>query len=412
MNDDEAIKLISNARTRLLIHCEPFLAHIALTLSLKIDNDDFMKTCYTDGRALAFNTDFVATMIKEQRVGLVAHEVLHLVFGHLGRSEGKDIDLWLMATDFVVNDYVAEMSKGAPEIIALIPNPCYDRKYHNWTAEQVYADLKEHYKSRKPRNIDNLPSSGNTRSKDSSKKSKSKEQQSNGDQDNQEQNGGAQTKEKSKVCGTAAQKLSKPEIERIKRQITTIAEVLKRQGKLPGKFEELVKLMRPQVDWRTVLASFLVSCLADYSFERPDRRMFAHNIYLPSVDSEEKMQLFVAIDTSGSMSIKQIQQGISEVKSIVDLYPHIEGKMIQCDAAIQDISPIDAELIKIRGRGGTNFIPVFEKIQGEYWRPDLLVYFTDGYGVYPKIPPSYPVLWCYTRDHKEAPFGKEIIMDI
>ena len=40
-------------------------------------------------------------------------------------------------------------------------------------------------------------------------------------------------------------------------------------------------------------------------------------------------------------------------------------------------------------------------------QPDLLLFFTDGYGTAPANRPPYPVMWVLTSDGKEpAPWGR------
>jgi predicted metal-dependent peptidase len=42
-------------------------------------------------------------------------------------------------------------------------------------------------------------------------------------------------------------------------------------------------------------------------------------------------------------------------------------------------------------------------------QPDLLLFFTDGFGNAPKQPPAYPVMWVLTHDGKQpAPWGRVV----
>ena len=84
--------------------------------------------------------------------------------------------------------------------------------------------------------------------------------------------------------------------------------------------------------------------------------------------------------------------------------------LVECDADIQNISFIEAgermKLDTIQGGGGTDFRPVFDLI-GNY-DIDLIIYFTDGHGIYPKKPViEPPVLWVLSEDYK-VPFGTKI----
>jgi predicted metal-dependent peptidase len=59
------------------------------------------------------------------------------------------------------------------------------------------------------------------------------------------------------------------------------------------------------------------------------------------------------------------------------------------------------------GRGGTRFVPVFEWLENAGCRPDLLVYFTDAEGEFPKSEPDFPVLWLI-KGRGKVPWGQRI----
>ncbi|MFA7097204.1 MAG: VWA-like domain-containing protein, partial [Gammaproteobacteria bacterium] len=62
---------------------------------------------------------------------------------------------------------------------------------------------------------------------------------------------------------------------------------------------------------------------------------------------------------------------------------------------------------EFRGGGGTSFRPVFEWLEREGRRPDLLVYFTDAQGEFPPQEPDYPVLWL-VKGKAAVPWGQRI----
>ena len=64
---------------------------------------------------------------------------------------------------------------------------------------------------------------------------------------------------------------------------------------------------------------------------------------------------------------------------------------------------------KLNGFGATDFRPVFEyleqlKGQGEFENLKGLIYFTDGYGIYPERMPDYDVIFAFLdEDENRAP---------
>jgi predicted metal-dependent peptidase len=95
--------------------------------------------------------------------------------------------------------------------------------------------------------------------------------------------------------------------------------------------------------------------------------------------------------------------------------------VVQCDAAIADHHVYDAweqpspHLVpeRLKGRGGTDFCPVFDFVAQEAsgpegW-PDLVAYLTDGLGTFPDRPPPYPVVWLLPEKSRVVPpFGMRI----
>ena len=109
----------------------------------------------------------------------------------------------------------------------------------------------------------------------------------------------------------------------------------------------------------------------------------------------------IAIDTSGSCSHQVVEQFLGEIQRILmdreNFFKKMSVHIIQCDAMIQDHQVIHSldewkryiRNLKIKGRGGTNFRPVFQRVaelreKGELSRLRGLLYFTDGDGVYPR----------------------------
>ena len=62
---------------------------------------------------------------------------------------------------------------------------------------------------------------------------------------------------------------------------------------------------------------------------------------------------------------------------------------------------------KIVGGGGTDFRPVFEWVDRQGIQPELLLYFTDAEGEFPKEPPPFPVVWLI-KGRELVPWGERI----
>ena len=126
-------------------------------------------------------------------------------------------------------------------------------------------------------------------------------------------------------------------------------------------------------------------------------------------------EFVIAIDTSGSVSGPQVQAFLNKtyniMKSTESFFSKINVHIIQCDADIQEDAKITNQeefdryikTMQLRGFGGTDFRPVFsfvDKLIREHEFSNLkgLIYFTDGYGVFPERKPDYETAFVFVRD--------------
>ena len=147
-----------------------------------------------------------------------------------------------------------------------------------------------------------------------------------------------------------------------------------------------------------------------FTFARPNRR--EGDAILPGVASH-RIELTIAIDTSGSISPADLQTFTTELDALKGQI-RASVTLLACDAELAEGSPwcfepwesfvLPAEL---GGGGSTRFTPVFEWIEAEGRRPDALVYFTDAQGEFPANEPPYPVLWL-VQGNGPVPWGERV----
>ena len=187
-------------------------------------------------------------------------------------------------------------------------------------------------------------------------------------------------------------------------------------GTIPVHLESVVRAaLRPQIRWQEVLSQFVTSC---YGGSRrwlpPNRRHISRGLYLQS-SRKERLQVAVAIDTSGSTTA-DLPQFFSELSSLLNTFGDYELTVIQCDCKVQNVEKYNAYNQfhspdwKTFGHGGTDFRPPFVYVaKHPEIEPSCLIYITDGYGPAPDNPPPYPVLWILTGDgEKPAPWEWEL----
>ena len=165
----------------------------------------------------------------------------------------------------------------------------------------------------------------------------------------------------------------------------------------------------------------------EYAREDPDSFQYAWYAYgmehygnMPLIEPAETREehrleeLIIAIDTSGSCERGLTKQFLEQTRDILlreNLFFHrFNLHIIQCDAKVQkddtitSISEFESYIssLEVCGGGGTNFCPVFEHIdrliaKGELRNLKGMLYFTDGRGIYPSLPPKYEVTFVFLQ---------------
>jgi predicted metal-dependent peptidase len=170
-------------------------------------------------------------------------------------------------------------------------------------------------------------------------------------------------------------------------------------------------LLAPSLPWRALLARFFaVNQRDDYSWRRPSRR--EGDALLPRLSSEG-IEVVAAIDTSGSISDDELREFVTELDA---LKGQVRARitLLACDNHVAEAAPWEFEPwdtmqlpTDIEGGGGTDFRPVFDWVEHENRSPNMLVYFTDAEGDFPKLPPNYPVIWL-VKGKGAVPWGERV----
>ena len=133
--------------------------------------------------------------------------------------------------------------------------------------------------------------------------------------------------------------------------------------------------------------------------------------------AEEKRikEFVIAIDTSASVRGKMVEGFLNKTYDILSKSVSFSEKLnvhiVQCDSKITEDAVIEskndlkkaADNFKIKGFGATDFRPVFAYVDQLIRDEKIknlkgLIYFTDGYGIYPESPPRYDTLFVFDRE--------------
>lgn len=178
----------------------PFFGSVVTNVDYKENNN--ISTAGTDGKTIYYNKEFLSKISNEEQVFVFSHEVCHIAFNHILRSEGKESDLWNIATDGVINQFLKR------DGLKLIDGVVDIEEAINYDAEQLYEKLLHEKKQNKQENKEqndgqggngqsgnngqNNNSSNNEQDEKDKEQSSSQSQNSNGESQNQKQVGNKQ----------------------------------------------------------------------------------------------------------------------------------------------------------------------------------------------------------------------------
>ncbi len=397
MSDEIETKL-SAARTRLILD-KPFLGALVLRLPMKGTKPERCKTIGTDVRALYYNPEYISKLTLEQTQFVLAHEALHCALSHFARREHRVKHRWDIACDLAINPLLIKDGLKPP------PGVLLRSGFEGMMAEEIYPyiedDMEDETHDDHFYDAENQ-SSGSAGGQSLDNKNQSGDDNGSGDQ--------------GQDSGAVPRPLSETEQEQLavqwRQRLAGAAQQAMQAGKLGASMARLVEhLLQPQLPWRMLLARYMTAVARDdYSFQRPSRR--EGDAILPTLKSRQ-LDVLVVLDTSGSVNDTEMQEFVSEINAI-------KGQMRArltlhaCDAALCTNGPWIFEPWEefsmpssIYGRGGTRFTPVFDWLTQEGRKPDLLVYFTDAEGEFPRSEPDFPVLWL-VKGRAKVPWGQRI----
>ena len=138
-------------------------------------------------------------------------------------------------------------------------------------------------------------------------------------------------------------------------------------------------------------------------------------------ESRKVREFVIAIDTSASCDGEAVKAFLRKTYTILNgfenFFTRINVHILQCDNRVQDDRKLtcreDLETFlregKLTGFGATDFRPVFQYVEklrerGEFENLKGLIYFTDGYGIYPERAPDYQTVFAFLEeDENRAP---------
>jgi len=415
------------ARIRLALQ-QPFLATALMRLPVReVDEASWCRTAATDGYHIFFNPRWVARLNDSEMRGLLAHEVLHVLFTHSDRRRERHPFLWNVACDYAINHLLVQRGFKLPKG-GLISDQAEGK-----TSEQIYALLEKQVKpkggSGGGNGGDSGGGSGGGGGSGANKgmpipRLPGQRPQLPGAKPSAGDDAGDEVPEVGDDLMDpddprvrpvrSADAPDREQLDELRRELRQDA-MARLRGEGAGAFKQECEADdAARVDWRALLRAWLADRIkGDWASFPFSKRMIHRGLFMPSPGMQVPGHVVFAIDTSGSMSGELLASIVGELRAFREVFP-CRLSVLQCDAALQDVEEHNAmdgyevpRDFKILGRGGTDFRPVFKWVE-EHAPGAVVLYATDGVGSFPEKGPGGPVIWLHTPPHIDEvqfPFG-------
>ena len=440
--DDE----ISKAAFGLLLK-EPFYAHVLAGMPREVSERVRTAAVAWNGQLvrLLINPDFFQkSLTASQRVAVIKHEVLHVVFRHLFRGADRDPEVENLAADLVVNQLVSPwpLPKGAV-LLDCFPEL---KLQPDQTLEQYYALLMKLYREMQrhgyTRSVEGIAGGGvhgerSTESPDQllPKKAKRKGGKgksqceggmpdwarktsapqsavnmdrflgdcSRGDHSSWANGGGGD------ALGIAAGRYAVGSVLIRARERTPPHQWGTMPAALLSELALILAERQPKLDWKRVVRIFCASSgrtKIKHTLKRISKRYGTR----PGVKIQRMQRLLVAVDTSGSINQNMVESFFTEIHGAWRAGATVT--VVECDAEVKSSYEYRGKPpTVVHGGGGTEFEPVFRWMRKQRGF-DGCIYLTDGCGPAPETRPTCKLLWVVTDASAKLPFGPTVSLPI
>lgn len=386
-----------------LLKSKPFYGHFIASMKVHETTEIPTAGVNVDKKINLFiNPEFWNKLPLNHQVGVLEHEVAHILYLHLLRGQSCIHDAYNIASDCAINEYIGVDNLPST---ALFPEKLGMKRYQ--TSEFYYNFLTKSKRDIKwGMNVAGAASAAGKGRKGANKNAPAKTDKNKG---NEKAHRGTLDDHSIWDKGNKDEDYVK---EKIRGTVNKVCDVLDAEGKgignLPSAIQEVIKRLRKKpMDWRLILRRFIHHATYTVTVASRKKRNRRFGIVFPGTKTDPVLKMAVGIDTSGSISEYQLSQFMNEVTGIKSAVAELW--IITCDAIVHDVYKYNKKegLRPIQGRGGTAFQPVLTK--AEELNVDALCYLTDGYNGDTIKKPTYPVLWAITRDgQRPVPWGTVI----
>lgn len=350
----------------------------------KVNDPRFETMAVDQHMRIYYNPEFLSKLTLDEAVGVVVHEVNHVLRDHLGRGKlSGDPYLWNLASDCEINDDIVRDVGCGVTLPADHIHPAQYKLPDNELAEWYFEELKKNKEAEKGRGRWGdtfIPGGGNCGSVATGQPGPGEDPFDGGDGSGKDNNGTSNPPGHSKEMVDLYRKAV---AEDIMQRVSNV----KTRGTIPGYLEHWAKkFLKHKVDWRKEVRAVVkasinetVAGLVDYSYRRPNRRQQPGSKYILPGFVQPVPKIAMITDTSGSMSDYYLEQAHAEAAGAIAAVKS-DVVFVSCDADVHFIGNIrNPNQIQYKGRGGTDMRVAYEALRNyKKSKPSLVVCITDG----------------------------------
>ena len=375
----------------------PFFGSVVTNVDYKESKD--IIAAATDGKIIYYNPDFLNVLNISEQIFIFAHEVCHIAFNHILRSENKDNDLWNIATDAVINQFLKRdgltMVQGGVDIKEAI----------NYDVETLYEKLLQNKQSlESDKSKQDVGHDSHELWEQAVKKYKEENVNEKKDKTGLE-------KKQEELEKTGEKDAFKKNLEEKKKQLEGLKEEILKQSLQAGTLANGdvrsisdIGTSKPIIDWRYALRE-AIKYDVDWSYKNA---IIEDGIIKANLEEQPIPEAEIVLDTSDSINNKLLRGFLRECKNILKQSKLKVGCFDTKFYGFHEIRTLkDIDNIILEGGGGTNFevaVNAFTR------RVENKIIFTDGYASMPNT--SIDVIWIVFGNKKINPkSGKVIYID-
>ena len=333
-----------------------FYAHIIAATHLNIDNKfpaPAGVAFINGGFTLFINMDMFKEYSLQERKGILVHEALHIILNHVGRIKNKRKQVWNMACDIAINQFIKDLPEHA-------------LRYDKFQLEEKLSS--EIYYSQLRKKVDDKEIT--IFEKDGKLYAQVKDKNGTKTYEIDPHNADERSDD------SATQEI----INMVRDRLIEHAEN-KSRGNMPGDISEVINKMRSRkVNWKKYIKNELSNPKEEVeeTIKRRNRR-FMNRIEIKGFQKQFSASGIVVIDTSGSVPSDFLGKTIGEIASICNQM-NCELKIIQVDTEVKEVKAFNPKgsTFNVKGRGGTFLYPAIEYINKNSMKANFLVVITDG----------------------------------